>query len=116
MNVLWLFDTCGYLFGPAIMVAGAAAVILCAWATFRSTSRRSQRRALAVAGLPMLLGLCGFLVGLIICWNARVPGVPWLALGKVCLAGAAVSAVPLIWALLLCRNRGNTCSPVAGES
>jgi len=113
MNILWLFDTCGYIFGPAIMVAGVVPVLLCAGVTFRSTSRRTQRLAVALAVSPLALGLCGFLVGLVVCWSASLPSVPWLALGKVCLAGAAVSVVPLIWALLLFRTRRNSGLRVA---
>jgi hypothetical protein len=26
MNILWLFDTCGLIFGPAIMLAGVASL------------------------------------------------------------------------------------------
>lgn len=115
MNILWLFDSCGAIFGSAIMLAGIAAIILCVRATLRGNTRRNQRITIAVATLPFVLGICGFVFGIVFCWIAGVPNISWAALGKVCLAGAVVSVVPLIWALLLYRNRGNTGMPVIVE-
>ena len=107
MNVLWLFDTCGFIFGPTIMLAGVAALALCARVTFRSSSRRLLRAAVGFASLPLVLGVCGFVAGFVVCMTEQVP-VSWLALGKVCLAGVVVSLVPLGWALLIYRARGGT--------
>jgi hypothetical protein len=115
MNLLWLFDTCGYILGPAIIAAGVLAVVACAWVSFRRSSRRARLRVLPLAMLPLALGLCGSLVGLIVCWTARLPAVDWLALGKVCLAGAAVTVVPLVWAILLIRTGGDSDPRVAVE-
>jgi presenilin-like A22 family membrane protease len=115
MNVLWLFDTCGYVFGPAIMAAGVFAVALCAMASRPSSPRSARHRAVAVALLPAAIGLCGALFGLAVWWVDRVPVPPWLALGKVCLAGLAMSALPLIWSLLLARARRDSASPAAAE-
>lgn len=103
MNPLWLFDTCGWIFGPAIMAAGVIAITMCAWVTFGSASKRARRRTVALATLPLLLGICGFLVGLALAWNQDMTSEHWLALGKVCLAGAMVTLVPLPWALWLIR-------------
>lgn len=108
MTILWLFDSCGYIFGPAIIAAGVAALVVCAWMTFRSTTARLQRLAVPLATLPVILGVCGFLVGLVICWSADIGPVPWLVLGKVILAGAVVSVVPLLWALFLRRIHRNS--------
>jgi hypothetical protein len=105
MNILWLFDTCGYIVGPAILAAGLVSILLCAWGTFRSTSLRTRRLAVALACSPIVLGVCGFLFGLVVCWREQLPDVPWLALAKVCLAGVVVASVPLLWALLLWRYR-----------
>ena len=115
-HILWLFDTCGWIFGPAIMLAGLAALGLCAWATFGSLSRCVRRRAVVLAVSPLVLGVCGFFFGLGVCWYVGVPAVPWGALGKVCLAGAVVSAVPLAWALFLPRTGGESGPRVATQA
>ena len=108
MNILWLFDTCGYIFGPAIMATGAIAVLLCAWATYRPHSRPLSRRGLrvvlGVAFAPLAVAFCGVLFGLGVCLANNVD-VAWGALGKVVLAGAVVSLVPVIWAFFLRARR-----------
>jgi hypothetical protein len=109
MSILWLFDTCGWILGPAILLAGVAALGLCLWATCQFTlRRRTQRLAVSVSLLPLVLGICGALVGAVLWLSLAWPistadGLQ--ALGKVCLAGLVVSAVPLVWALLLLRLR-----------
>jgi hypothetical protein len=105
-NVLGLFDTCGYIFGPAIMLAGAAALAVCGWQTFRRASERSRRLAIGVALSPTALALCGVPFGIAVGLAARAPAVAWPALGKMVLAGVVVSAVPLVWALFLRQNGG----------
>ena len=107
MNILWLFDTCGLIFGPAIMLAGVFALGLCLWSSLRSTPPSALRRVIAMALAPAILGVGGAVFGLGVWWTQNVPGAPWWALGKVILAGMVVSAVPLIWALLLFRGRRN---------
>jgi hypothetical protein len=104
MNILWLFDTCGYIVGPAIWLAGLCAVGLCLRASRPSSTRRSRRVALAAAVSPVAVALCGVVFGLVVWWAAHVPDAPWLALGKVCLAGLVVAGLPLVWALFLLRS------------
>jgi hypothetical protein len=41
------------------------------------------------------VGIYGPVFGLALCWIARVPDAPWLALGKVRLAGLVAAALPL---------------------
>jgi len=103
--MLWLFDSCGYLVGPAILLAGLCAVGLCGWASRPASSRRARRVALVAAAAPIVIALCGVLFGLIMCWLAQAPDSPWGALGKVCLAGLVVAALPLAWAMWLLRRR-----------
>src|ERR1700676_4718132 len=104
MNLLWLFDTCGYIVGPAILAAGLLAIGLCLWASRPSTPRRGRRRALVVAASPAAVGLGGAAFGFVIWWTAGAQGAPWAALGKVCLAGAVGAPGPLAWAVLLPRS------------
>jgi hypothetical protein len=111
VNILWLFDTCGYIVGPAIMLAGLCAVGLCLWASLPASTRRVRRVALAAAVSPLAVGACGAVFGFIVWWSAHDPGSPWLGLGKVCLAGLAVAALPLVWALLLLRPPGRRAVP-----
>jgi hypothetical protein len=54
-------------------------------------------------------------LGLLVWWFAHVPGAPWLALGKVCLAGLVVAALPLGWSLFLIRCRPNSGGTVSAE-
>ena len=112
MNILWLFDTCGYIFGPAMIIAGVFALFLCLRASRPSCPRSAQRRAVAIALSPALIGLCGALVGLALWAANRMAVDPWEACGKVCLAGMAVSAVPLIWSLLLLRGKPGAAKPL----
>jgi hypothetical protein len=115
VNILWLFDTCGWIFGPAILLAGLCAVALCLRASRRSSSRRGRGVALAAAGSPLAVAVCGAVIGLVVWWAAQVPEAPWLALGKVCLAGLVVAALPLGWALFLLRGRPNSADTVQVE-
>jgi hypothetical protein len=106
MSIFWLFDTCGLIFGPAILLAGIVALGLCLWATLRSTPRRTQRLAVAISFLPLAISICGAVVGAILWWALAWPESTAAAsrnLGQVCLAGLVVSSVPLLWALLLLR-------------
>jgi hypothetical protein len=60
---------------------------------------KSRRQALFGSLTPFAAGLCGAVVGLIVCLSQDRQPVQWLALGKVCLAGLAVTALPLVWSL-----------------
>ena len=115
MNILWLFDTCGYIFGPAILIAGLCGVGMCLRARSPSSTRRARRAALVAALSPVIVGVCGAASGLVVWWVAAVPTAPWLPLGKVCLAGLVVAALPLGWALLLLRSRPNSIDTVPIE-
>jgi hypothetical protein len=107
MGFLSLFNSCGWIFGPAIFLAGLLALGLCLWASFQTRSRRAGYIALAWSASPVLLGVCGALVGLIVVWYAGLVmnGDVWMALGKVPVAGLVVAAPALLWALILLRLR-----------
>jgi hypothetical protein len=105
VRILWLFDTCGSIVGPAILGAGLLALALCLRASRPASSPKARRAAVAVALLPAAFGPLGALFGLIVRRLYPVPGDHWSALGKVCLAGLVVAAVPLAWSLLLARAR-----------
>ena len=111
MNVLlWLFSTCGLIFGPAIMLAGLVALGLCLLASRRASPPRSRRNAFFASLLPLVVAVCGALVGLVLWlalgYSSGSPLENGLALGQVCLAGLVVSFLPLLWSVLLLRLRG----------
>lgn len=107
MNILWLFDTAGLIFGPAIILAGIVALAMCVRSTVKPALRGGK--TILVALMPFGLAIIGALVGLGIVLNEGRPGgVPsdaWLALGKVCVAGLTVTALPLLWAVVLVRGK-----------
>jgi hypothetical protein len=106
MNVLALFDTTGFIIGPAMMLAGIVALVLCLRASRQPDSPRAKRVALLVSLLPFALGIFAIPFGLAAWAASGQGGTPdWLALGKACLAGLVVTAVPLVWSLLLLRPR-----------
>jgi hypothetical protein len=109
MNILWLFDSCGYIFGPAILSAGLLALGLCLWANLAQRAERLNRIAAVFSLGPVVLGLCGALFGLGLLWYlgklGDIRADNWVALGKVCLAGLVVTIPPLLWSLLLLRGR-----------
>jgi hypothetical protein len=111
MGIFWLFDTCGWIFGPAIILAGLTALGLCLRATLRPASPRAGRLAVATSLSPVALGLCGALIGLALLWYLGEAGnmkaEHWLALGKVILAGLVVAAPSLVWAMTLRVRRGD---------
>ncbi len=104
-SVLWLFDSCGFIFGPAMFAAAGVALFLCARSTFGVPTKRTEQLLLPMSALPLLLGCCGFVVGVAVCWIENMPSFPWLVLGKVCLAGGVMSLLPLAWSLYLRRVR-----------
>lgn len=98
-SVLWLFDTCGLIVGPAMWLAGLVAVGLCVRATRRATAE-SRRLAVRASLAPFALGVLGVFFGLAVCAVSHVPADP-AALLKVTLAGLLVTLPVLVWALLL---------------
>jgi hypothetical protein len=107
MGVLSLFNTTGYIFGPAIVLTGLLALLLCLRASSWARNRPARRVALVASLMPFAAGVCGALIGLAMWWYADKPatdnGAPWFALGKACLAGLVVTAIPLVWSSLLLR-------------
>ncbi len=105
MSILSLFNTCGYIVGPAMWIAGLIALGICLRASLQPRPAPTRRTALAVSLTPLGVGICGALFGLaMVWWAGRLPVMArenWLALGKVCLAGLVVTAPPLAWALVL---------------
>jgi hypothetical protein len=106
MGILWLFDSCGWIFGPAIMLAGLIALGVCLWASFKSALARV---AVGFALAPAALGICAALFGFGLIWYLGQLGAMkvdnWLYLGKACLAGLVVTMPPLAWSLALLRMR-----------
>jgi hypothetical protein len=107
--MLWLFDTLGLIFGPAVFLAGIAALVLCVRATRNTSTARSQRTAMWASFGPFVLGVCAMVVGLVV-WviEARAtidPATAFLNSGKAALAGLVVTLLPLAWALTLRRTR-----------
>lgn len=103
-----LFSTCGYIIGPAILLAGLAAVLLCVRASLRGSPPRAPWTALMSSLVPVVIALfVGVPFGLIVVWRAgelaKDPGTLALNLGQMCLAGLVVTALPLAWSLLLLR-------------
>jgi hypothetical protein len=109
MGILWLFDTCGLIVGPAIWAAGLFAIWRCIRASRRSSSLYVRRSAAIYALLPLAVGICGALFGVAMLLAATQPAGlarnPWLDLAKVCLAGFVVTCIPLIWSLMLLSQR-----------
>jgi hypothetical protein len=108
--VLALFSTTGWIFGPAILLAGSVALFLCVRASLSPRPHRARRAAL-VSLLPLAVSVCGALVGLGLILTlagglSAVPRSSWLALGQCCLAGLVVTALPLLWSLVLLCLRG----------
>ena len=98
-----LFNTTGYVFGSAIMVAGLLALGLCLRASLKSRPARAERLALAFSLSPLAIGVCGAVFGLAMLLSAGQLGgagrETWLALGTVCLAGLVITVPPLTWSL-----------------
>lgn len=109
MGFFSLFNSCGWIFGPAIFLAGLVSLGLCGWASLESKSLRASRIAAAVSLSPVALGICGALFGVAFMWSlgelANMKSDNWLYLGKVPVAGLAVAAPSLVWALILLRLR-----------
>jgi hypothetical protein len=105
MGIQWLFNTTGWIFGPAILLAGLVALILCLRASLWARSYGPRRAAMIWSFVPFATAVCGALfgLGLVFVVGAGPTQEGWLALGKCCLAGLAVTVVPLAWAVVLVR-------------
>lgn len=102
---MWLFNTLGLIVGPVMLFAVVVALALCLRATLRRDALRFRRQAFYGAFAPFVVGVGGFIWGLVLFLPAgAMQQVAWLNLGKVVLAGAVVSSVPLVWSLLLMRT------------
>lgn len=101
MSILWLFNSAGWIFGPLVLLAGIAAVLLCVRATLRPTARR---QAFLVSLSPLAVGCAGAIAGLILFLPDGMKTEHWLSLGKVILAGLVVSVVPLVWSVIMLRK------------
>ena len=108
MFFLWLFQTAGWICGPLIVFTGIIALVLCLRATCRPDSPVLRRNAWIGSLIPLALGICGAIVGLVVFFVSGAPGglqqEHCLNLGRVVLAGLVVSAVPLLWSLFLLRR------------
>jgi hypothetical protein len=102
-SILWLFNTCGTIFGPAIWLAGIVAIVLCVRATRRPSPERRQL-AFRASLAPFALGVLGVFVGLAVCAANQIAADAG-ALLKVCLAGFVVTVPALVWSLSLPRPR-----------
>jgi hypothetical protein len=102
MIVLELFNTLGLIFGPLVFLVGIVALALCLRATKRPDSSYARRTALFGSLAPFVAGICAVIFGLIYCGILGLQ-VHWLDLGKACLAGLVVTAIPLLWSLMLFR-------------
>lgn len=102
MNLLSLFNTTGWIFGPAILLAGGVALLSCLRASSWARNPPARRTAWVVSLFPAGAGVDAMAFGFAACWRAN-QSVDWFALGKAGLAGLLVSAVPLVWAALLLR-------------
>jgi hypothetical protein len=102
-SILWLFDTCGLITGPAMWLAGLVAVALCVRATRRADSE-SRRLARWASLAPLAVGVAGVFAGLAFCAASHISADP-AALLKVTLAGLVVTLPALVWSLSLRRPR-----------
>ncbi|HEX4612007.1 MAG TPA: hypothetical protein VH092_27670, partial [Urbifossiella sp.] len=66
MNIPWLFDTCGFIVGPAIMLAGLASLGLCLRASRASATWPQRRQAFVAAVSPVVTALLGVVFGLVV--------------------------------------------------
>lgn len=108
MILLKLFDTCGPIVAVVMFLAGIAAVVLCVRAS-RQPNVLPLRRAVYGSLLPLAVGIAGALFGLVYVLSENPPGglqnEHWANLGKVVLAGLTVSAMPMLWCLMMLRPR-----------
>lgn len=109
MWFLWLFDSTGWIFGPAILLAGVLALAMCLRESVGATTVKRRRAALAWSLLPFVLGIAAALVGAALWLAGTMPEVTTSnaarRLGKACLAGLITTTPPLAWAVALVRRR-----------
>src|SRR5262245_43303866 len=93
----------GFIFGPIMLVAVIASVVLCIRASHRTASRPAARSALFGALMPFAVGILAGLTGLIILMSHNQ--IQWYYIFKNCLVGLTFTSVPLVWSLLMLRAR-----------
>ena len=101
-----IISSAGSIFGPAMLLAGLAALRLCRRATWWNKTNRARRTAIRVSLLPPILGVVGAIVGLcvVVATKNEVPLGAWQLLGNCILFGVIVGLVPLMWSLALPRR------------
>jgi len=105
MWFLWPFNTLGEIFGQVMLAGALVAAVVCLWATWYARTPGSVRPALIAAFLPLAAGIGAAAFGLVFCLNAGLPlGDAWGALAKCILAGAIMSAIPVLWSFGLRRR------------
>jgi hypothetical protein len=98
----------GYIFGPLMLLAGLAALVMCVRAT-RRPDRTAARRALRWSLLPPVIGVVGALYGVAVGIIYGFPANAWVAaapyLGCTILFGVFVAIIPALWAFVLLQRR-----------
>ncbi|MCE9532065.1 MAG: hypothetical protein K8T89_13210 [Planctomycetes bacterium] len=109
MNPLLLINSCGWIIGPAILLATILACVICFRASRKSGSPWARRHVVSVSLLPLAVGICGAVYAFAV-WQAA--GIPrgdaqtiWWNLGKIILTGLLFTALPLCWSLMIVRGR-----------
>ena len=103
MQILWLFNTAGPIVASAIFLAALAALFSCLRASRWERTPHARRIAIITSLLPFAFGVCGAAVGLALFGSSGQNA--WENRGKLCLAGLTVTAIPLLWAMILLRRQ-----------
>jgi hypothetical protein len=100
----------GYIFGPLMLLAGLAAVVMCVQAT-RRPDRAAARRALLWSLTPPVFGVAGAIFGVAVGIIGGFPANAWVAaapyLGCTILFGVFVAIIPALWSVVLLQRRPN---------
>jgi hypothetical protein len=92
----------GYIFGPAMLLAGLIAVYMCVRASRAGAPDRARWVALAAALSPIAIGLLGAVFGALVLWQVGAAAQDWANawqyLACTVVFGVFVSLIPLVWA------------------